>query len=68
MQIRKDFLFVCWIDLLIFQEFKIWWLVETNLFSKINFKVRHHEYEIKLSASEMIARKMDYNYPQPQPL
>lgn len=49
-------------------EFKIWWLVETNLFSKINFKVRHYEYQIKLSACEMIQRKLCYNTPPPQPL
>lgn len=38
----------------------IWWLVKTSLFSKIHFKVRHYEFQIKLSACEVIWRETCY--------
>ena len=47
------------------KEVMIWWLVETSLFSKMHFKVRHYEFQIKLSACEVIWREMCYNHPLP---
>lgn len=47
------------------KEVMIWWLVETSLFSKIHFKVRHYEFQIKLSACEAIWREVCYNHPLP---
>lgn len=47
------------------KEVKIWWLVETSLFSKTHFKVRHYEFQINLSACEVIWREMCYNHALP---